>query len=100
MIFYSFPVVGLCMTGDNLKYFYTNLLPLLEENFEKLSKPQKMPYLYQQVDNKKSEGTFLGQHFTKMIIFKIHFSKAHKKVLSKTNDTFFNVGNFLETLKI
>ena len=58
VIFYSFPVVGLCMTGDNLKYFYTILLPLLEENFEKLSKTQKMPYLYQKVDNKKSEDTF------------------------------------------
>ena len=34
-----------------------------------------------------------------MIIFKNAFSKAHKKVLSKTNNTFFNVGNFLETLK-
>ena len=73
VIFYSFPVVGLCMTGDNLKYFYTILLPLLEENFEKLSKTQKMPYLYQNVDNKKSEGTFLGQHFTNMIIFKNAF---------------------------
>ena len=50
MIFYSFPVVGLCMTGDNLKYFYTILLPLLEENFEKLSKTQKLPYTF----NKKS----------------------------------------------
>ena len=40
-IFYSLPVVGLCMTGDNLEYFYTGLLPLLEENFEKLSKTQK-----------------------------------------------------------
>ena len=70
VIFYSLPVVGLCMAGNNLKYFYTILLPLLEENFEKLSKTQKMPYLYQKVDNKRSEGTFLGQHFTTMIIFK------------------------------
>ena len=32
---------GLCMAGNNLKYFYTILLPLLEENFEKSSKTQK-----------------------------------------------------------
>ena len=43
---------------------------------EKLSKTQKMPYLYQKVDNKKSEGTFLGQHFTNMIIFKNAFFKS------------------------
>ena len=28
LVFYSLPVVGLCMTGNNLKYFYTILLPL------------------------------------------------------------------------
>ena len=76
VIFYSLPVVGLCLTGDNLKYLYMILLPLLESNFEKLSKTKKVPYLYQKVDNKKSEVTFLGQHFTNMIIIKNAFFKS------------------------
>ena len=33
VISYSLPVVGLCMTGYNLKYFCTILLPLLDGIF-------------------------------------------------------------------
>ena len=55
------------MTGDILKYFETILLRLLDEHFQKLSKTQKWPYLYQKVNIKKSDGTFLHQ-----------FSKSNK----------------------
>ena len=79
------------MTGDNLEYFYTVLLPVLEENFEKFSKTQNRPYLYQKVDNKNLKALSLANIsetetiFSKEHIFFIFFylgQLANKKVLS------------------
>ena len=74
--FYSFPVVGLLLTGDNLKYFYTIVLPLLEENFEKLSKLKK------------------GHIFTKKPIIKNLDQLANKKALYKKATLFWIMASF------
>ena len=71
-ILYSLPFVGLSM-----KYFYTILLPLLVS-----------------LANISQTWSFFIRAY-----FSSHFL-ANKKVLSNKNDSFFNVGNFLESLQV
>ena len=77
VVFYSLPVVGLCMTGNNLKYFYTILLPLLEENFEKLSKTQKGHIFTKKSIIKNLKALSLANISQTWSYFKMLFSKEH-----------------------
>ena len=72
VILYSLPVVGLSMI-----YFYTILLPLLVA-----------------LANISQTWSFLKRAYFSSNLF------ATKKVLPNKNDSFFNVGNFLETLQV
>ena len=83
------------------------MLPLLEENFEKLSKSQRSPYLYQKVKNTNPKALSLlnmdnvKNAFSKEHTFLHIFGQlANKKVLSKKPTLFSMLAIELQTLNL